>query len=184
MNKHITHSKKLVLKSKRLILRKLSLKDADDFVKNRKSKEIFKWTLTKAPFPYKKEDARSFIRGAQKRWREGIGYSFAIEYKGEVVGSIGLIILDKQNKQGKIGYWLGKSYWGKGIMTEALELVIHYAFDKLKLHRINAQCFEENVGSLKVLQKAGFKKEGVRREASYRYGKWQNIVLFGLTAND
>lgn len=75
---------------------------------------------------------------------------------------------------------MGKSYWGKGLTTEAVKLMLKFAFEKLKLHRIYANLFEKNIASRRVLEKCGFKLEGVARECRYRYGKWHNELKLGI----
>ena len=65
-------------------------------------------------------------------------------------------------------------------MTEAVKLVLKFAFEKLKLHRIYANLFEENVASRRVLEKAGFKLEGIMRECRYKYNRWHNELKFGI----
>lgn len=169
------------IEGSRIILRKLKLSDANDIYENLQDKEMVKWTLN-IPWPYRKKDAIRFIRRAQYRMRRKTGYAFGIVLKetNRVIGIVDLFRIDWKNKNAEIGYWLGKKYWGRGLTTEAVKLALKFAFENLKLHRIYARLFEENIGSRRVLEKSGFKLEGVLRENRYRYGRWHNELNFGI----
>jgi [ribosomal protein S5]-alanine N-acetyltransferase len=85
---------------------------------------------------------------------------------------------------GSIGYWIGEPFSGQGYMTEAVRAVAPFAFDRLRLHRLEAACLANNDASMRVLQKAGFQREGVARDYLKINGRWQDHVLFGMTEND
>lgn len=166
---------------KRIKIRKLKLSDVQDIHENIKEKEITKWTIN-IPHPYPKEGAKSFIKSSHYRLRKKKGYDFGIVLKntGKVIGGISLTNLDWENKNAEVGYWLGKKYWGKGLTTEAVKLILKFGFEKLKLHRIYAHLFEENIGSKRVLEKCGFKLEAIIRETRFRYNKWHNELTYGI----
>ena len=85
---------------------------------------------------------------------------------------------------GQIGYWIGQRYAGQGFMPEALRLVANHAFDTLKLHRVEAACIPENVRSVRVLEKAGFKREGLLRSYLRINGVWHDHYLYSRIADD
>ncbi len=172
---------KLEIEGERIKLRKLKLSDAEDIYENLQDKEMVKWTLN-IHWPYKKQDAIKWIRKTHYKIKNKEEYGFAIVLKTEnkVIGAVSLMHIDWKNKNAELGYWLGKKYWGKGLMTEAVKLVLKFAFEKLKLHRVYANLFEENVASRRVLEKSGFKLEGVARECRFRYNKWHNELKFGI----
>lgn len=87
-------------------------------------------------------------------------------------------------QNGMIGYWSGEPYAGKGYMTEALSLVIPFAFDQLRLHRIEAACIPHNQRSIRLLEKAGFEREGLLRSYLKINGFWQDHLLFALIESD
>ncbi len=98
--------------------------------------------------------------------------TFAIEYSGQLCGGVGLIIQeDVYRKSAEIGYWVGEPYWGKGIASEAVTQLTEYGFNELNLLRIYAGVFDFNVGSMKVLEKNGFVKEGVFKNAVIKNGR-------------
>jgi len=81
-----------------------------------------------------------------------------------------------------LGYWLGKEYWRQGIMSEALEKMLEFAFKRLKIRRIDVDVYTENEASNKLLEKFGFRKEGVRIEAKRvkSNGKIYDTIVYGL----
>ena len=83
-----------------------------------------------------------------------------------------------------LGYWIAEPYARKGHMTEALECVAVFAFDRLGLHRLEAACLPSNEASRRVLQKVGFQQEGYARSYLRIGGLWHDHLLFGLLAED
>jgi [ribosomal protein S5]-alanine N-acetyltransferase len=102
---------------------------------------------------------------------------FAIEYKGEYVGNIGLSKeTDVHRKSAEIGYFIGEPFWNKGIATAAVNLITEYGFKNLDIVRIHTGIFEYNASSQRVLEKCGFKKEGVFQKAVFKQDKlWDEI---------
>ena len=85
---------------------------------------------------------------------------------------------------GQIGYWLGERYAGRGLMLEALGLLIPYSFETLRLHRIEAACIPDNQRSMRLLEKAGFRREGLLRSYLRINGVWQDHYLYALIAGE
>lgn len=175
----------LALEGIRIRLRRLQDGDADDIHENVKDASVVRWTL-RIPHPYPPGDALRFIRTSRYRWRQGSGYTFAIllEGTGRAIGIISLMDVDPEHLTAELGYWLGERYWGQGIATEAVSLVLRFAFDMLGLHRVEANAFTENCASCRVLEKNGFQREGIRRKARYRFGTWHDEVLYGLLGEE
>jgi ribosomal-protein-alanine N-acetyltransferase len=84
----------------------------------------------------------------------------------------------------QIGYWVGERFAGKGFMVDAVRLVVPYAFNVLRLHRIEAACIPGNTRSIRVLEKAGFTREGLLRSYLKINGSWQDHYLFSLVEGD
>jgi RimJ/RimL family protein N-acetyltransferase len=175
----------LRLIGERIILRPLKISDAKDIYTNIQDRKIAENTL-RIPWPYRLKDAINFIKNSQKSLKKRKGFIFGIEFKEkkEVVGVISLENVDFEHRHAEVGYWLGKKYRGKGIMTEAGKLVLNFAFEKLKLHRVDAGVFSDNLISQKVLKKLGFKKEGVRRHWRLKFGRWKDDVLYSILENE
>jgi len=173
------------LSTNRVKIRKLTLSDAKAIHGRLRDKRIVRWTLN-IPWPYTIEDAKRFIRKASRNIKNKRGYAFGIALKeaDEVIGVIDLSNIDWRNKHGKVGYWMGSEYWGKGLMAEAVKLILKFGFEHLKLHRIHASLFEENTASRKVLEKCSFKREGTKREARLKSGKWHNVLQYGILSRE
>lgn len=87
-------------------------------------------------------------------------------------------------QNGMIGYWTGAPYAGQGYMGEALRLLISHAFTKVRLHRLEAACIPSNERSIRLLEKAGFQREGLLRSYLKINGMWQDHLLFSLIEDD
>lgn len=88
------------------------------------------------------------------------------------------------SRSGHIGYWIGQKHAGKGYMVDALELLAEHAFDTMRLHRIEAACIPNNRRSVRVLEKAGFTREGLLRSYLKINDDWQDHYLYSLIADD
>lgn len=109
------------------------------------------------PHPYTRADARRWIRLASVITPQT---QFAMVVDGAAVGGIGFDVRrDVFRRSAEIGYWLGEPFWGRGIMTEAVQAVTEYAFKNFDLCRIEAGIFEWNLASMRVLEKAGYECE-------------------------
>jgi RimJ/RimL family protein N-acetyltransferase len=145
--------------------------------------------LTEAfPHPYLMKDARAFVRSAIRKKFES--EDFAIVVEGKAVGGIGIKKLPDPHKGTvEIGYWLGESYWGRGIVSEAVKLVAAYAFRRYKPARLQAGVSSWNLASTHVLKKAGFKREAVLKRHILTWGKLGDEWIFvkfpkGKTSNE
>ena len=101
-----------------------------------------------------------------------------------LIGKITLFQLNVQNRRAEIGYILDRRQWGKGYMTEAVGWLLDYAFDVLKLHRLEADTDPDNLPSLALLEKFGFSQEGLFRDRWWVHGKWHDSVMLGLVEKD
>lgn len=117
---------------------------------------------------------------------QGNSLCWAITLKGQdrMIGKCILFHFDKTNHRAEIGYILNRQFWRRGLMYQALTAVIEFAFNTLELHRIEADVDTKNAGSLGVLEKLGFKREGLFRERWFVYDEWQDSVMLGLLKQD
>ena len=166
-----------IIKSKKFILRPFKRGDESSLKENINSKKIYQNTLN-IPYPYTLKDAKDWIAKNLKEMkkRKPNMINFAIDINGEVVGGIGLNKIE--GHKAEIGYWLAEKYWGQGIMTQAVKLVTEFGFKKLKLKRIYAYVFSWNKASMKVLEKAGYKLEGILRKDVKKNNKFIDTYLF------
>ena len=144
-------------------IRYLKLSDKAELAKLANNKKVWDNLRDYIPYPYKESDAEFFIDLTNK---EDPKQTFGIEFKDKLSGVIGLVMQkDVYRKSAEIGYWIGEPYWGNGIATKAVELVTKYGFDNLDLNRIFTGVFEYNIASMRVLEKNGYKKEGIFKNA-------------------
>jgi ribosomal-protein-alanine N-acetyltransferase len=149
-------------------LRGWNLDDADSLQKHADNPNIAGFLLDRFPSPYTMDDAINWIKMMQDQDPMVI---FSIVVDGKVVGGIGLELRNGvYRKAPLIGYWLGEEYWGRGIMPEAVKLVSDYAFNHLDVIRLQAGIFSNNPKSMRVLEKAGFTKEGVMKSSIIKKG--------------
>jgi RimJ/RimL family protein N-acetyltransferase len=113
-------------------------------------------------------------------------YTFAIENRldSEFIGLFGLKLGNEKYKRGEVWYKIHSDYWKKGYATESLKTVINFGFDKLKLHRIEAGCAVENIGSFKVLEKAGMLREGRLRQVLPLKSGWSDNFEYSILETD
>jgi len=134
------------------------------------------------PHPYKLADAEAFIRFAVSGDPQTM---FAIEVGGRAVGGIGFSLRrDVERVSAEIGYWVGAAFWGQGIATEALAAVTRYAVDTHGLTRVYAVPYEWNGASFRVLEKAGYVREGRMRRSAIKDGRVIDQLLYAYIEPD
>jgi len=165
-------------------LRELSINDARD-ISHLMTYNISK-SLWQVPYPYTVESALNFINSSHRDFESLKAVNFAIQYKnnlGDVnrlVGIISLKNIDSNNKRANLGYWVGELYWGNGIATESVALVINYAFSVLGLEEVYAYVYSENKASIRVVEKNGMTKKGMVNEYNQMSGRYKNTIKFAI----
>ncbi len=153
----------LPIKCTKFTIREFDLKDAESISIHANNKNVSSTLRDYFPYPYSKADAIRFINSIQPPQNKT---NLGIEIEGEVVGGIGLIAnVDVYKHSMELGYWLSEMYWGKGIMTEAIESIVNYGFRYFEVIKIYASVFENNKASMRVLEKVGFHKEAILKKA-------------------
>lgn len=174
------------LETKRLILREWRKKDVDDLVEGLNNLEVSRW-LVFVPHPYTKKDAEQWIVRCIKNAKKGKkrdSYEFAIELKSmkKVIGGVSLNKINKNQGSAGGGIWLNAAYHGNGYGTEAYGRRIAFAFDGLKLRRLENGFIRGNSSSWKLQKRFGYKIEGLRRKVfrCMADGKIKDEYLTGL----
>ncbi len=132
---------------------------------------------------YTEEGQLNRIIKMEENREKDLGYSFGIFLRetNELIGQAGFFKVERGPAQkAMIGYSLDQAYNGKGYMTEALKLMVDYGFNELKLHRIEAEVMPHNIGSIKILEKTGFYKEGIARQNVMINGKWEDHQVLAI----
>ena len=164
------------LEGVRCVVRPWSVKDATAVVRHANNLNVARQLRDRFPHPYTIDDADAFLKFATSA---DPATNLAIEVASEPVGGIGFVPgTDVERFSAEVGYWLSESHWGNGIATEALMLVTDYAFTHLNMLRLFALPFADNEPSVRVLEKAGYVREGVLRSSSVKFGKPRDQFLY------
>ena len=161
-----------------IVLRKWRSGDEDAIVKHANNYEVVKYLKDSFPYPYTHADAQRWVYFAS---HQASAHFLAIEVENEVVGCVGI---EKQQdvyrKSAELGYWIGQEYWNRGIMTHVVSEMVEYAFSKFDIVRLYAHVFEGNIGSVRVLEKAGFVQEAIQRKAVCKEGRFLDQFVYAI----
>ncbi|WP_206427818.1 GNAT family protein [Bacillus sp. FJAT-42376] len=173
-----------MLTGKNITLRYFTLEDAPERLRLQKDNRAFfeRFSMDRDESFYTEDEQRKLIAQQIEGRENDSEYHFGIYTKDEVlIGTINLFFVARGALQsGFIGYFLDERYNGKGYTTEAVKLMVNYAFEELKLHRIEAGVMPHNIGSIRVLMKAGFHKEGLARKNVKINGRWEDHELLAI----
>jgi len=163
-----------------IYLTQISKEDKPHLIRHINDPDIYKNTL-KIPYPYKENDADEWIAFVEKlKINEGVLKNWAIKSRsGELIGGIGFSgKYGLHSHKDEIGYWLGRSFWNKGIMTDVVQRVCDIGFTEFNLVRIEAYTFTYNIASKKVLIKTGFLHEGTLSKFHFKDGEFLDVDIF------
>ena len=153
--------------------------DAPALARNANNQKIWINVRDRFPSPYTIDDAESWVRHCARAMP---ATDFAIEVDGEAAGGIGVVLHDDVERvSAELGFWLGETFWGRGVMTAAVSLFVPWAFERYSLTRIYAHVFEFNVASMRVLEKAGYTREGILKKSVIKDGQVLDQVLYAVT---
>lgn len=141
--------------------------------------------LDAMPHPYPDGAAAEWIATHAGRAESGIAFTWAItsRHNGTLIGAVEIRVEDVYQR-GEFGYWAGMPYWNKGFTTEAAGRVVRHGFETLDLHRIQALVLPTNTGSVRILEKLGFRREGVLRDYVLKWGEFQDRAMYGLLSDE
>jgi [ribosomal protein S5]-alanine N-acetyltransferase len=167
------------LRTQRLLLRQLTTGDAEEMFFLRSNEDVMCY-LGREPAKSIKE-AEDFINLINKNIDENESVLWGIALLNDpstIIGTICLWNFQKENYRGEIGYVLHPHHWRKGIMKEAINVVVEYGFNELKLHSIGALLSSDNMASSGVLERTGFVKEGHLKENFYFRGEFTDTLIY------
>ena len=172
------------LLTERLILRSLTLEDVSAIQRLAGEYDVAA-TLCNMPHPYEDGMAEEWIRSCSEKFEKDAALNFAITLRVDqnFIGAIE-IRLDEEIENGELGFWIGKPYWGCGYCTEAAKVVVAYGFEVLKLDRICAYHFENNLASGRVLQKIGMHYEGCLEKFVQKRNSSEDLIGYGMLKAD
>ena len=172
------------LETKRLLLRKFELSDAQDVYDYAKNPEVPKYATWEAHKSI--EDAISYIEFVRSRYEnnEAGEWGIVLKSSGKLIGAIAFVHFEAQNSCGEIGYALSYDHWNSGIMTEAAKRIIRFAFEDMGINRVFAIHAVENPASGKVMQKANMAYEGQLRQRMFAKDKFWDVKQYAILKED
>ncbi|MDQ6757995.1 MAG: GNAT family N-acetyltransferase [Bacteroidota bacterium] len=169
-----------ILETDRLVLRQISIDDAEDILRLRSNDEAIKYIHK--PKLTSIDDAIELIKIMNSPDR--IQWGIALKNENKIIGTIGYHRIIKEHYRAEIGYMLHPQYWNNGLMNESIKKIIDFGFDEMKLHSIEAIINPENNISRKILQKFNFINEAYFKENFFFEGKFFDSEVYSLVKND
>ncbi|MDA2938597.1 GNAT family N-acetyltransferase [Acidobacteria bacterium AH-259-A15] len=129
-------------------------------------------------------DTKRYITSSVRQFADDNGFQAGIWFQGRLVGIIGYHGVDWVNRSTTIGYWVGDSFQGKGLVTKACRALVDWAFREWRLNRVEIRCARENHRSRAIPERLGFTEEGIIREGEWLYDHFVDLMLYGMVAKD
>ena len=170
----------MFIEGDRIYLREVRLTDANETYHRWINDAQVTRYLESRFYPHSIESLRDYVEqvGAD---RDNLFLAIVLKEPDRHIGNIKLGPINWLHRFADVGLLIGeKDCWGKGYATEAIKLVSKFAFEQLNLHRLNAGCYADNVGSAKAFLRAGWMQEGVRPRRFYCEGRYVDEILLGL----
>ena len=162
-------------------IRKWKLSDAADLASALNNEKVLNYLRDGLPYPYTQKDAQHYINSILSS-KPNETFAYAIDVDGKAVGSIGAFRQGNIHfRTAELGYYLAEDYWGKGIMTQAVKQLCQKLFAETDILRIFAEPFAYNIGSRRVLEKAGFQLEGILKRNAVKNGRVLDMAMYALT---
>lgn len=172
------------VETSRLWLRKPTMDDAEDWLEMRSDPQVMQFIPR--PLATSIGDVQDLIKMILDFWEKGERFNWVIEEKasGKSIGMAGFVNISHEHKRAEIGYSLNRAYYRQGFMQEALLALIDFGFNQFNLHSIFAIVDEQNLPSLTILEKLGFRKEAHFLEDFLHNDEYRNSVHFGLLSRE
>ena len=176
---------------RRLLLRPLTAKDFEDWqeVRRRNHEWLTKWEPARAsgaPDPVEDQPAFAARCAARDRERQlGSGFGFGVFVEGDFAGEINVNnVVRGAFQSAHVGYWIDEKHAGSAYTSEALVVVCRYAFEQVRLHRLQVSIIPRNVNSHRVVDKIGLRSEGLAERYLEIDGVWEDHVRYAITAEE
>lgn len=178
--------------TERLVLRPPRTTDVPELrrVLRANSEHLRPWSAAPAPGedPYSLTSVSRSVLRHRREWKRGQAFVLLVstrEREDRLIGRIALGgVLVGAFRNAYLGYWIDAGHQGRGLMTEAVCAMTTFAFAAVGLHRVQAAVMPRNTGSLRVLEKAGYRKEGLAERYLCIAGSWEDHVLFAVTSEE
>jgi [ribosomal protein S5]-alanine N-acetyltransferase len=174
-----------LLETPRLLLRQPAAADVPELVRLAGRREIADTTIS-VPHPYTERHAREWVAAGagdpgvvrQLVWVLGLRST------EELIGAVGLRDIHAEHRHAELGLWIGVEHWGRGYGTEAVVATVRHAFETMDINRIHAHHMVRNPASGRVLEKAGFRREGLLRKLVCKWGTFEDVVILAILRMD
>ena len=172
------------LETERLILRQIRPSDAEDVFVFRSDADVMRYIPR--PIAQSLDDIYPLLAMIEDLIIKGerINWGICLKSTGQLIGMIGFVQIKPEHFRGEVGYVLAKAYHRQGIMREALNKVLHFGFETLQFHSIEAIVDADNTASSALLLDAGFRQEAYFREDFYQHTSFRNSVHYGMLAKE
>ena len=164
------------IETERLILRKITLDDAEDMYLYASDEEVTRYVTWDTHSSL--SDTIAFINTFLSQYH--VPWGIELKENGKFIGTVHFVWWQPEHHSAEIGYVLSKKYWGKGLITEAARAIISLGFENINLVRIQARCFVKNKASERVMQKLGMSFEGISRKAMYVKGEHKDLKVYSI----
>ncbi|GAB2540588.1 GNAT family N-acetyltransferase [Gracilibacillus alcaliphilus] len=172
------------LATERLLLRKITMDDLNDIYYYGSNANVAKYVSW--PKHETHTDSKEFIEMTLYQYENNLISPWGIEHREDqkLIGTIGFVSWNPDHQIAEIGYALSEDYWNKGLITEAAKRILTFGFEEMNLVRIQAKCIAANIGSARVMEKAGMTFEGVMRKALFHNDQHWDIKLYAILKED
>ncbi len=172
------------IQTEHLLLRRLSMRDAEDFHEYARDPEVTRhllWSTHRSM-----ADTRRHLQFLLEQYHRSEPGSWAIvdRRSGKMIGTIGFMAYDATHLVAEVGYSLNRAWWNRGVTTEAMQAVLREAFESLGVNRVEAMHFPENPASGRVMEKCGTRHEGRLRGKIWHQGQARDVEMWGITRQD
>lgn len=171
----------LPTESGRFTLRPFTPDDAPDVHEYLADPRIAETTTIHYPYPEGAAESWIATHGPNAQAGTELVWAIATPEDDRAIGTISLRLTPRHSRA-ELGYWLAVLWWGQGVMSDAARTVVAYGFDTLGLHRIQARCLAYNIGSSRVMEKAGMTFEGVSRDFEFHKGAFADMAMYAIIA--
>lgn len=172
------------LETDRLILRKMTLADAEAVFAYASDPEVTRYVIWDTHRTI--EDSKAFLELAVGKYENGGEPDWGIVYKGDhrFIGTCGFAGWKAEHARAEMGFVVSREYWGRGLMPEAVGAMIAFGFERMGLNRIEARCIAENAASARVMEKAGMTYEGTLRQREFIKGAYRDMKLYAILRSE
>ena len=169
-----------IITTPRVVLRWISEDDIDSLYEIFSNPQVMRyWSTAQLPDREAAADLQREIADGNES-NTMLKWGLALRDSNTVIGTTTLFNLNLDNGRAELGYAMGRAYWGKGYMNEALQALVSHAFDVMELRRLEADVDPRNAASIRTLERLGFQREGFLRERWHVNGEIQDALFYGL----